>query len=110
VLVDRSPVNLQSFAQLGFLTVSGDALENATLVRAGAADARVVVVSVPEDAVARDITARLRALNPSALVLVRCRYQRHAPDLRAAGATIVVSEEAEAANALGRALERIRLD
>jgi CPA2 family monovalent cation:H+ antiporter-2 len=110
VLIDRSPVNLQSFAQLGFLTVSGDALERATLVRAGAADARVVVVSVPEDAAARDITTRLRALNPSALVLVRCRYQRHAPDLRAAGATIVVSEEAEAANALGRALERIRLD
>ncbi len=108
VLVDRSSVNLQGFAQLGFQTVTGDALERSVLLRAGAANAAVAVVSVPDDDAALQITRSIGALNPEALVLVRCRYQRNAPELRRAGASVVVSEEAEAAGALGRALDRLR--
>jgi len=108
VLVDRSPVNLQSFAQLGFQTVSGDALERSVLLRAGAAQAAVAVVSVPDDDAALQITRGIAKLNQDALVLVRCRYQRNAPELRRAGASVVVSEESEAAGALGRALDRLR--
>lgn len=107
-LVDRSPVNLQGFAQVGFQTVSGDALERSVLLRAGVASAAVAVVSVPDDDAALQITGRIRILNPEALILVRCRYQRHAPELRRTGASVVVSEEAEAAGALGRVLDRLR--
>jgi CPA2 family monovalent cation:H+ antiporter-2 len=107
-LVDRSPLNLHGFAQLGFYTVTGDALESDVLERAGVPEAEVVMVAVPDDAVAARITARVRALTPHAVIVVRCRYQRNAGALRDAGAALVVSEESEAVRALGDVLARFR--
>ncbi len=40
-------------------------------------------------------------------IVVRCRYRANLPTLRKAGATFIVSEEAEASVALMRFLERM---
>ncbi len=105
-LVDRSPVNLHPFAQQGFDTVSGDARDPEVLRRAHAQRCRLSVVSVPDDEVAQQIVGALQTLNPSASVLVRCRFENQVPVLRRMGAAAVVSEEAEAA---GRLLTLCRL-
>lgn len=106
-LVDLSPVNLYAFAQQGFRTVAGDAQQPDVLDHAGIQRAKLVVVTVPDDAVALEIVRQVRAMNTKAPVLVRCRYQLNQESLRRAGATAVVAEEVEAASALLSLLERM---
>jgi CPA2 family monovalent cation:H+ antiporter-2 len=103
-LVDFSPVNLQPFAQHGFRTVAGDASEQETLRRAAAEKAAIFVVCVPDDEAALRVVTNVRSLNKSCLLLVRCRYQGNVPRVLKAGANRVVSEEAQASNALVRML------
>jgi len=104
-LVDSSPVNLYAYAQQGFRTVSGDASDQEVLDRADAAHSRLAVVCVPEDQVASQIVKTLQRLNPTCSIIVRCRYEANAPKLKKAGASAVVSEEAEASAALLRLLK-----
>ena len=62
-LVDLSPVNLHAFAQQGFHTVAGDATDTAVLRRADAAACSLALVTVPKDAVARQIVKSIRRVN-----------------------------------------------
>ena len=74
-LLDLSPINLHAFAQQGFHTVAGDARDPQVLQRADAPHCGLAVVGVPDDEVAHRTSARLAGLNPTAAILVRCRYQ-----------------------------------
>jgi CPA2 family monovalent cation:H+ antiporter-2 len=106
-LVDLSPINLHPFAQQGFRTVAGDARDRSVLRDAGAGRCRLAVVSVPDDEVANHIVRALRETNPTTAILVRCRFQRNIDRAQKAGASAVVSEEAEASGALLRRCEEI---
>ncbi len=106
-LMDMSPINLHPFAQQGFRTVAGDARDPKVLQRAHAARCSLVVVSVPDDEIANRIVRSLREQNRAGSILVRCRYQSNIERAKKAGATIVVSEEAEASGALLRRCEQI---
>jgi CPA2 family monovalent cation:H+ antiporter-2 len=101
-LVDLSPLNLHSFAQEGFRTVSGDATDASILASAGVAEATLVVVCVPDDGIALLIVRAVRRRNLGGRVLVRCRYQSTIRKLEKAGASEVVAEESLAALALLR--------
>jgi len=103
-LVDLSPVNLYDYAQQGFRTISGNARERDVLERADAANCRLAVISVPEDRAACQIVRTLRGLNRACTIVVRCRYQVNIPAVKKAGASAVVSEEAEASGAVLRLL------
>lgn len=107
-LIDLSPINLQGFAQVGFRTIAGDATEHSILKHASADEASLVVVCVPNDEVAIRVVTAIRDMNPEAYVLVRCRYQNNTAKLTKAGANGVVSEEAEASEALQRSLTNFR--
>jgi CPA2 family monovalent cation:H+ antiporter-2 len=106
-LVDLSPINLHPFSQQGFHTIAGDARNPAVLRNARADRCRLAVVSVPDDATANQIVRALRELNQTAAIVVRCRYQSNINRAKKAGATIVVSEEAEASGVLLRKCETI---
>jgi CPA2 family monovalent cation:H+ antiporter-2 len=97
-------VNLHGFAQQGFHTIAGDATDATTLDAAHAKDAGFIVVCVPDDDVARRLVRSVRALNVSCRIVVRCRYTTNERVLLQAGANRVVSEEAQASDALGRIL------
>ncbi|GIW88400.1 MAG: potassium transporter KefB [Isosphaeraceae bacterium] len=99
-LLDLSPINLQPFEQSGFHAVAGDARDPAVLRRAGVAEADLIVLSVPDDAIAIQILQTIRELNRNTTILVRCRFQSSTNRLKALGATAVVSEEAEASGRL----------
>ena len=62
------------------------------------------MVSVPNDDIAIQIVRIARKSNALATILVRCRFQSNTQKLRSAGADSVVSEEAEASQALLRIL------
>ncbi len=78
-LVDLSPVNLYAFAQQGFRTIAGDGQEPEVLYHAGVPHASLVVVTVPDDAVALQIVRVVRHLAHNVPILVRCRYQASIP-------------------------------
>ncbi|QDV22393.1 cation:proton antiporter domain-containing protein [Aureliella helgolandensis] len=103
-LVDLSSINLHPFAQEGFRTVVGDATEQSVLELAKIGTAAIIVVSVPNDDIANQIVRIARKSNALATILVRCRFQSNTQKLRSAGADSVVSEEAEASQALLRIL------
>jgi CPA2 family monovalent cation:H+ antiporter-2 len=104
-LIDLSPVNLYAHAQQGFRTVSGDAREADVLDRADARHSRLAIVAVPDDRAAGQIVKTLRAMNATCPIVVRCRYRANMSALKKAGATVVISEEAEASVALMRFLK-----
>jgi CPA2 family monovalent cation:H+ antiporter-2 len=103
-LLDRNPLNLHAFAQAGFRCVAGEATEAEILQRADADLANEVVVCVPHDEDALEITRVVRHLNPACRLVVRCRYQGNVSELKKAGADCVVSEEREAVTALEKAV------
>ena len=103
-LIDQSPVNLHGFAQQGFHTIAGDATDTTILDAAHVKEAGCIVVCVPDDDVAIRLVHALRELNPMGSIVVRCRYTANERMLRQAGANRVVSEEAQASDALRRIL------
>lgn len=105
-VIDFSPVNLHTFSQQGFRTVSGDATQPEILRHARAAEAALIVVSVADDNAALGITRSVRQLNDSCLLIVRCRYHTNIAPLKKLGASHVVSEEAVAS----RAIENLLLE
>lgn len=107
-LVDLSPLNLHAFAQQGFRTVVGDGSDDSVLKRADAPNSSLVAITMPVDRAAIQTVAAVRRLNPTATILVRCRFLANASKLRAAGATHVFSDEAEMAGKFLSCLERLR--
>ena len=95
-IVDRSPVNLYPFSQMGMHTVAGDATDPAVLQSAHLPDAGLVVVCVSADEAASAIVEQTKRLHPAARVLVRCRFQSSVRSLQRKGAELVVSEEEQA--------------
>lgn len=106
-LIDLNPVNLHPYAQQGFRTLAGHGSDPELLHHADVDRCRLAVVTVPDDAAARDIVAAIRLLSPVCTIVVRCRYQANAALIRRAGANTVVSEEAEAGGAILRLLEQL---
>jgi len=106
-LVDFSPVNLHAYALQGFRTVAGDANEPTVLRRAGIGQCGLAVVTVAQDAVAENIVESIRQLQETCKIVVRCRYQGNVGRIRKAGADRVVSEEAEASEAIVRLLREM---
>lgn len=104
-LVDLSPINLHPFAQEGFRTVAGNAMEGRILELAGVRNCSILAVCVPSDDSAVQIVKAIRKLNREGTLLVRCRYRASAEKLKAAGADKIVSEEVEASTALLRILD-----
>lgn len=106
-LIDLSPVNLHPYTQQGFRTIAGDGSDPEILHRADVDRCRLAVVTVPNDDAARHVVAAIRLLSPACTIIVRCRYQANASPIRRAGATTVISEEAEAGGAILRLLEQV---
>lgn len=109
-IVDFSPLNLQPFSQQGFRTVTGDATQSEILELAGATHADVVMIGVTRDETALRILRAVRDGCAGCFILVRCRYQSNVAQLRKAGASKVVSEEAQANDALLSILDALTAD
>ncbi len=104
-LIDFSPINLHPFAQMGFRTVAGDATKDEVLALANISTASIIVVCIPDDESAVRIVKQVREMNPTAFVVVRCRYLSMMERLERARADRVISEEIQASEALIRILD-----
>jgi CPA2 family monovalent cation:H+ antiporter-2 len=92
----------------GVACLFGDAVHAKILGAAGAAQAELAVVTIPEIERARLAVRQLRALNPGLVILARAHHGPAHEELAGSGATEVVQPELEAAATLIRhALARL---
>ncbi len=98
--VDLSPVNLHPLSLQGIASITGDALDPATLERARVETVQLVIVCVPDDVMALDIVKSIRSYNPACTILVRCRYRLTADELNKFNADIIITEETATTKAL----------
>lgn len=78
----------------------GDAKEDEVLKRAAIEGAKNVIITVPQAAVAEDLTTKIRKLNHNANIVVRTKYVRETEQLHKLGANQVVPEEISVADTI----------
>ena len=90
IIVDRSPAKIAEAEALGFLTLTADATDEASLELAGIARARVLATVLPDDAINVFITLSARNLNPQLQIIARGELPTTEGKLIHAGADKVV--------------------
>jgi CPA2 family monovalent cation:H+ antiporter-2 len=109
LIIDLNPRSCEAARVYGMDSHVGDATQIEVLEHARVREAKLVVVALPSVDVGFTILRLIRSLAPHVPVVVRSRYQRHAPRLADCGAHVVVDDEEEVARALGeRVTELLR--
>ncbi|MBC7981259.1 MAG: potassium channel protein [Armatimonadetes bacterium] len=90
VIIDRDGRRLEDAREAGFLTLEGEATEEATLLAAGVARAIVLATVLPSDATNVFITLSARDLNPTLTIIARGEDPSTERKLFQAGANRVV--------------------
>jgi CPA2 family monovalent cation:H+ antiporter-2 len=71
----------------------GDATQREVLQHVGVGQSLAVVITIPDPAASRLVTALAQRLAPGVPTIVRSRYHQYSPSLREAGADCLVDEE-----------------
>jgi voltage-gated potassium channel Kch len=110
-VVDFNPVVFQNLRARGVQVVYGDISQRDTLVHAGAAQAEVLVCSVPDfllkGTTNERLVRQLRAINPKAVIVAPADLVSDVEALYAAGADYVVVSRFSEAEELCEVLEAI---
>ncbi len=93
VVIDVNPESREYARHVGVKFYLGDACQEDILVHAGITESCMAVVTVPDTGAAIRIIQMIRLLTPEMNIAARCRYSRHMPDLKKAGADMVIDEE-----------------
>jgi len=110
VAIETDPDVVRALRAREVSCLYGDAAQSHLLETADVARARLVVLTLPEADHARLAVTRIRARNPRAPILARAHRRDAGDALRAAGATVVVEPEVEAAaRFIQHALEHLAL-
>jgi monovalent cation:H+ antiporter-2, CPA2 family len=108
VAIERDPEIVRGLRARGIPCLYGDASNRRMLEVAGAADASLAVIALPEAERARLAVSHLRALNPGITILARSHDLEARDRLVREGASEVIQPELEAASTLIRhALRRL---
>lgn len=87
--------------------VCGNASNPDVLKHAGIENATLIVVAVPDEHAALEITTVARSLNPSAKIITRCHYTSKGMEATTRGADAVVVSEQVVATELARVVASI---
>jgi CPA2 family monovalent cation:H+ antiporter-2 len=93
VAIDLNPNNIEIAQRYGLEFCIGDATQRDVLDHVNLARARVVVLTLPDHTVTRQMIHLVRDLAPQAFIIARCRYHILHWELLHAGAHEVVDEE-----------------
>jgi CPA2 family monovalent cation:H+ antiporter-2 len=104
VITELNARTVREAREEGEPAVYGDATRALVLEHVGVAQARAVVVTLPDIGAARQIVAHARRLGPGAVVIARTRFDAEVDRLHALGAHMVVPEEFETSLALAGAV------
>ena len=102
VVIDRDPDIVRRLQSRGTACLYGDASHRELLVKAGAVDASLIIVALPEIEPAALTVRRIRDLNPKIPIFSRAHGTVEAERLNTLGATEVIQPEVEASATLIR--------
>jgi CPA2 family monovalent cation:H+ antiporter-2 len=102
VVIDRDPDIVRRLQSRGTACLYGDASHRELLVKAGAADASLIIVALPEIEPAALTVRRIRDFSPTIPILARAHGVAEAERLGTLGATEVIQPEVEASATLIR--------
>ncbi len=102
VVIDRNPDIIRRLQGRHIACMYGDASHRELLKNAGATDASLIIVALPEIEPAALAVSRARGLNPNVPILARAHGPAEAERLGAIGATEVIQPEVEASATLIR--------
>lgn len=102
VVIDRNPDIIRRLQNRSTACLYGDASHRELLMKAGAADASLIIVALPEIEPAALTVSRIRSFNPKIPILARAHGIAEAERLGAIGATEVIQPEVEASATLIR--------
>jgi CPA2 family monovalent cation:H+ antiporter-2 len=94
-VVEMNPDTVRSERKAGTPMIYGDATNEAVLLEAGAARAKVAAVAINDPVATRRIVKSLRDLNPGLRIVARTRFTAEVAALQSLGADEVVPEEFE---------------
>jgi len=101
VALDLDQARVAKCRAMGMSVYYGDADQIQVLHSAGAARAKMALVTLDKPKITRRVVTALRGQYPDLPILVRARDRRHTLELERVGATAVVSEAAESSLQLG---------
>lgn len=90
VLIERNAVKVQEAEHRGYLTISGDAIEESAFEEARIKHARALATCLPKDADNVFVTLTARAMNPDLNIIARAEEPSTQPKLVRAGADRVI--------------------
>jgi len=93
VVVELNPRSAAVAQSYGLKTYIGDATHAEVLEHLHIGVSRIVAVTVPDPATARQIIEQVRSLSPETRIIARARYHVYRWQLALAGAHVVVDEE-----------------
>jgi monovalent cation:H+ antiporter-2, CPA2 family len=102
VVIDRNPDVIRRLLVRGTPCLYGDASHRELLMKAGAADASLIIVALPEIESAALVVGRMRDLNPKVPILARAHGSTEAERLGALGVTEVIQPDIETSATLIR--------
>jgi CPA2 family monovalent cation:H+ antiporter-2 len=109
VVVELNAKSARVARAYGLRTYVGDATSPEVLEQLCVGAAKVVAVTVPDPAAARQIIEGVRSLAPDTSVIARARYHRYRSELAQAGAVAVIDEEEQVGVQMASAVqERLR--
>lgn len=105
-IIDLDPDHIKNARASGFRAVFGDAARAEILLAAGAADAKLLVITVDDPHAAERMIKSAEQSCPGLATYVRVHNSRLAREMRALGATHTVPETLEASISLGAEVAR----
>jgi CPA2 family monovalent cation:H+ antiporter-2 len=102
IVIDQNPDTIRRLQVRGTPCLYGDSSHRELLMKAGAADASLVIVALPDIQSAALAVARIRDLNATVPILARAHGSAEAERLTALGVTEVIQPEVETSATLIR--------
>lgn len=106
LVIDLNRDGIRKAREMGFEGLVGDSTQMEVLEHAHLFSAKAIVITIPHFQSAMTTLGLIRRLAPHAHTVVRSRYQLSSLEFNSAGADIVVGDEEEVGDALGRHIDR----
>lgn len=104
-IIELNDQTVERCANLKDCMICGDAREAEILQRAGIDRATLVVVAIPDEKAALEVTSQARSQNKSCRIITRCHYQSKGFEAMARGATEVVVAEKVVAQEMAKVVQ-----
>ena len=100
LVIEDSPEGIEQLHARNIETISGNAVKENVIAAANLAEARILLVAIPNAFEACEIIKQARAINPELEIVARAHFDAEIEQLRQYGANVVIMGEREIARSM----------